>query len=352
MMDSKTDMENAEKSSDLPEPDSDSVKGLNRTVRPFYNALCKNGSTRARNSHTINQTHTTHSDKAPVTNGVKKRTDIANGVKTNGKRSSHLDKLLNEVRLERVPLRHIVSSSHGKTSSNVSVVIYDLQKQSYLLVRRHHSTEFISIVTGHFRPVHLIYLTRSITEPEREQLLEAIRSSEHLKQMLSELIGGYKQFQAEHNYALQRFAESRELLRTLLKEPAIFKERWEVPRASGPHTVDAVLRLINRQLGVKEFVPFISLNALQKSSTRSVNGVISQTQHWLYLTGDFPDSIQLSSGLAQYRWVTESQLIEYLGKELDNLPLLEHLRREGVFSSNPCLTAIDDTDQLEQPAIK
>jgi len=203
------------------------------------------------------------------------------------------------VKHNRIILKHYHQRSnsvsyHGNPTTSYGLIVLSVETGRWVLVQRKHSAEFLVLIRGYYRLVHLPLLISKLMPSEVEHLKRAIAQLDYFEELYLKVLC---QAPDGLSYARLRFSELLELLPGLFSKIDVSSNTlsWSWPKGRplvGHHKEDSLVaakREFTEEVEVELPPPLLVSDQLITEQYLTIAGKLINAHYWLYLVGEeFP----------------------------------------------------------------
>lgn len=218
--------------------------------------------------------------------------------------------------------RLIVSNSFNiKNIVSYGIIVFTLDTEKMLVVRRKHSVEFVILMKGSYRPTHLPFLISMLTDNEKNHIVESLNDKNYFYNLYSKEIY-FKKLNVEYVYL--RFSENREEILNLI---FFFKNtnnqlKWQWPKGR-PNSKETPFSCAKREFFEEvesELPPILAMeDKLLETSFVSLNGRIVESKYFFcVISNEFElKNVSHNDEVSERKWVHISEIRNYISLESD-----------------------------------
>lgn len=219
--------------------------------------------------------------------------------------------------------RLIVSDSfNAKSIVSYGIILFTLDTEKMLLVRRKHSVEFVILMKGSYRPTHLPFLISFLTDNEKNHIINLIEDKNYFYDLYQKEIF-FKKINMEYVYL--RFIENKEEIINLI---SFFKDRhnklkWQWPKGRPNSSKEPPFSCAKREFfeEVETELPKILAmeDDLLETSFISLNGRTVESKYFFCVTEkEFElEPVSDNDEVSKRKWVHVSDIRKYMSLESD-----------------------------------
>lgn len=222
--------------------------------------------------------------------------------------------------LSNRPMRLVTKTPFTKRNVvSYGLMVYAMDSHRWLIVRRKHSAEFVLIMKGNYKPVHLLFLLSRITITEKDIIKECIKSKNIFTYVYKDIFHNY--IDTDYKYSLVRFMENRHFISGIIDKVYCGNLNWTWPKGrpdGGPNKEDGyscALREFEEEASIALPEPIYKSPIPYSDCFRSVIGRTIETRCWLYIIDkeiSVPKVLDDNHEICNRKWLSTIEIMENL----------------------------------------
>lgn len=211
--------------------------------------------------------------------------------------------------ITETPFEHTKIVSYG-------LIVYSVNTQRVVLVKRKHSVAFLLVLTGQYRPSQLPLFVPNMTSDEHSLLLLLINNTEQYFNRVYVNMIELDEKDLEYSYC--RFQESKFVLATLLNNTKSTDLQWTWPKGRlNPDETGykCALREFKEEVEIDIPAPVVvSKDYYVVESIKTLSCKIVETRCWIYVINNEVDLPMVVNNreVSERKWLTISEAAELL----------------------------------------
>jgi ADP-ribose pyrophosphatase YjhB (NUDIX family) len=234
-------------------------------------------------------------------------------------------KIIDPIPVDSDTIRRLVISTpfHAKSTISYGLIVFANDTKRWAVIQRKHSAEFLVVVRGLYRLTHLPLLLACITVEESQLIRECLRigPDRFWALFLNEL--GLEQ--AELQYALVRFSESRAIISSLITKLDVSKNvlKWTWPKgrlhvgSRRESPLECAQREFTEEVEIQLPHPTFISDTYIGETVHTITGRNIESRYWVYVIDhEIPIKPPASHPeVSNRRWVDSTTCARLIGHD-------------------------------------